>query len=139
MKEITRRFCGLTILSIPAILYGGIFLLSFLTGAIPDGEWTDFQHTMFRAGHAHAGVLIIFSLVALFFSDYAQLPAVGLWVVRVGFPISAILISGGFFLSALGDRLTQPNRLIVILYLGIGLLVLSLLTLGVGLVRKTPG
>ncbi len=138
MKEITRRFCGLTILSIPAILYGGIFLLSFLTGAIPEGEWTDFQHTMFRAGHAHAGVLILFSLVALFFSDYAQLSDVGLWMIRIGFPISAILISGGFFLSALGDGITQPNGLIVILYLGIGLLVLSLLTLGIGLVKKAP-
>ncbi|MEM8898681.1 MAG: hypothetical protein AAGC85_11280 [Bacteroidota bacterium] len=139
MKEITRRFCGLTILSVPAILYGGIFLLSFLTGAIPEGEWTDFQHTMFRAGHAHAGVLILFSLVALFFSDYAQLPPAGLWVIRIGFPMSAILISGGFFLSALGTGLTQPNGLIVILYLGAGLLVISLLTLGVGLVRKAPG
>lgn len=138
MKEITRRFCGLTILSIPAILYGGIFLLSFLTGAIPEGEWTDFQHTMFRAGHAHAGVLILFSLVALFFSDYAQLPDVALWMIRIGFPMSAIFISGGFFLSALGNGITQPNRLIVILYLGIGLLVLSLLTLGIGLVKKAP-
>ena len=138
MKEITRRFCGLTILSIPAILYGGIFLLSFLIGAIPEGEWTDFQHTMFRAGHAHAGVLILFSLVALFFSDYAQLPNVGLWMIRIGFPVSAILISGGFFLSALGDRLTQPNGLIIILYFGAGLLVVSLLTLGIGLVKKAP-
>ncbi|MEM9936108.1 MAG: hypothetical protein AAF824_20960 [Bacteroidota bacterium] len=138
MKEITRLFCGLTLLTVPTILYGGIFLLSIVSQDAEASEWTSFQQAMFRAGHAHAGVLILFSLVALFFSDAAHLPNVGLWVIRVGFPLSAVLISGGFFLSATGEGLTQPNEFIFLLYIGVGLLTLSLLTLGVGLIRKSP-
>jgi hypothetical protein len=51
-----------------------------------------------------------------------------------GFPLAAILVSGGFFASAAGQDVSKPNRSIGILYLGIAVLVTSLIILGIGLI-----
>jgi len=138
MKHITRIFCGITLLTIPTIEFGGYFLLNVISGKEADLVLTDFQTAMFRAGHAHAGVLVILALVALQVSDYARLPPVLLWGVRFGFPLAAILISGGFFAAAIGDQLTQPNQFIFILFIGVFLLAFLLVALGIGLIRKLP-
>lgn len=136
MHPITRIFCGLTLLTVPTIEFGGYFLLSILSGNIGELGLTGFQESMFRAGHGHAGVLVILSLIALFLSDYARLSQPFLWLVRAGFPLSAMLISGGFFAAALGEQLNQPNGMIALLYVGVILLAVALITLGIGLVRK---
>ena len=55
---------------------------------------------MFRAGHAHAGVLVILSLVCQLLADAASpAPDWALWIARLGTPIAAVLIPMGFFLS----------------------------------------
>ncbi|MEO1652290.1 MAG: hypothetical protein AAFU64_01990 [Bacteroidota bacterium] len=138
MKQITRLICGIVILTVPSIEYGGTFLLNLISGYEEDMALTDFQEAMFRAGHAHAGVLVILALVALILSDYAHLPTFGLWLIRIGFPLSAILISGGFFAAAIGPQLTEPNEWIILLYVGLCLLGLALIVLGIGLIRKLP-
>ncbi len=91
---------------------------------------------MFRAGHAHAGVIVILSLIGELLVDYAALPGALAWVVRIGLPVSAILISGGFFGGAAGRNITAPTRLIVLLYVGAAVLAISLILLGIGLIRK---
>ena len=91
---------------------------------------------MFRAGHAHAGVLVILALVVQLFADHVSLSNGWKWIVRLSFPISAIAISSGFFAAAVGNQITKPTDLIVILYAGIVILILGLLTLGVGLIRQ---
>ncbi len=136
MSRTSRLFCGLILLSIPTIEFGGYFLLNVISGNEGDLALTEFQQSMFRAGHAHAGVLVILSLVAIILSDYAQLNKHFLSLVRVGFPLSAILVSGGFFAAAIGENLHQPNSLIAILYVGVFLLALVLVVLGIGLIRK---
>lgn len=122
----------------PTIEFGGYFLINVISGREEDLALTDFQEAMFRAGHAHAGVLVILALVALILSDYARLNNASMWVARIGFPLSSILISGGFFAAATGNQLTQPNDLIIILYVGVFVLAISLITLGIGLIRKLP-
>lgn len=127
--------CGIILLTVPTIQYGGYFLLQVISGKYAELNLTAFQKAMFRAGHAHAGVLVIFSLVAQILIDYAQLPATLSWVARIGFPLAAILISGGFFGAAAGSGSTQPGPLVWLLYLGILVLFISLITLGIGLIR----
>lgn len=127
---------GVILLSIPSIAYGGYFLLGVLSGNYPELELTGFQQAMFRAGHAHAGVLVILSLIAQIFCDHANLSAAWKWVARVTLPAAALLISGGFFAAAGSPGSTEPNAMIIILYLGIAVLVTGLITLGVGLIRK---
>jgi hypothetical protein len=59
MTRITKKISGFILLSVPTIIYGGYFLLTALSGQQEHLQLTDFQKSMFRAGHAHAGVLLI--------------------------------------------------------------------------------
>lgn len=135
MDYITRLTCGIIVLTIPTIQYGGYFLLQLLTRKI-DLPLTEFQRSMFRAGHAHAGVLVMLAIIAEILLQYAKLPVSLIWLVRIGFPLAAVLVSGGFFGAAAGQNITKPTSLIFLLYAGILLLFVSLLLLGIGLIRK---
>jgi hypothetical protein len=128
--------CGVILLTVPSIQYGGYFLLQLLSGKFDKLGLTDFQRSMFRAGHAHAGVLVILSLIAEILTDYSNLNLLFTWIVRIGFPLAAILVSGGFFASASGKGLTAPNKFIWILYKGVLVLAVSVMVLAVGLIRS---
>ncbi len=136
MTPESRKVSGYILLSVPSIVYGGYFLLTLLAGQHDALQLTEFQKSMFRAGHAHAGVLVIFALVVQLLVDHAILSSSFKWFARISFPSAAILISLGFFASAMGQHISKPTDLIFILYLGILVLVAGLVTLGVGLVRK---
>jgi len=55
--------------------------------------------------------------------------------VRIGIPAAAILIPLGFFLSVLSPRSERPNGAIQLVYIGAVILAISVLILGIGLVR----
>jgi hypothetical protein len=57
------------------------------------------------------------------------------WFVRIGVPISAILISAGFFVSVGSPTTSEPNRAVALIYLGALVLAIGVVTLGVGLLR----
>ena len=136
MSPATIRICGIILLTVPTIQYGGFFLLKILSG-IQGKTLTDFQKSMFRAGHAHAGVLVILALIAQILTDKAALGNVTEWIVRDGFTAAAILVSGGFFAAAAGQNRIKPNKYIFILYTGIFVLAVSTIILGVGLIRNS--
>ncbi len=135
MTHEAKLMSGITLLTIPSIEYGGYFLLTVLSGKFKGATFTGFQKSMFRAGHAHAGVIVILSLVCQVMADDANLSTALLWLVRAGVPTAALLISGGFFCCALDKDATQPNGLIKLIYTGIFVLAASLIILGVGLLR----
>jgi len=135
MTSISKLFCGIILLTVPSIQYGGYFLLTLLSGKAHI-QLTDFQKSMFRAGHAHAGVLVLFALLAQILTDHAALSRGFELAVRIGFTSAAILISAGFFASAIGSNLTKPTQLIAILYLGIFILAASLIILGLALIQN---
>jgi hypothetical protein len=93
---------------------------------------------LFRAGHAHAGVIVILSLVCQMLVDAAALPSPLLWAVRIGVPLAAILISSGFFFSVLPPTATQPSGAVALIYLRAVVLAFSVVILGVGLLRSQP-
>lgn len=131
----TRVLMGIVLISVPTIAYGGYFLLGILTR-----QWelavSGLQLTFFRAGHGHAGVLLILSLIALGLVDRARLPEWLRWVVRLGMPTAALLVSAGFFLSVLFGDGTQVGSLVVLIYIGAFLLAFAVISLGIGLIRK---
>jgi hypothetical protein len=90
---------------------------------------------MFRAGHAHAGVLTILALVALIFTDQAGLSTPIGWAVRIGFASAPVLVSAGFFGAAVGNGRTQPGGLIALLWIGAFVLGASVIVLGISLIR----
>jgi hypothetical protein len=93
------------------------------------------RHDLWRAGHAHAGVLLVLSLVMLRYVDEAALSPSWRWLARAGAPIAAILIPAAFFLSVASPTAKEPNGLLDLAYLGALFLGSSVLTLGVGLIR----
>ncbi len=130
LSDAARSTAGILLLSIVAVEFGGYFLLRVVRGRVAA---TPFQQAFFRAGHAHAAVLVIFALVGQILADAADLSGLPETLARNGIPASAILIPAGFFLSAATPGATKPNRLIVLLYLGAGLLGAGAITLGIGL------
>jgi drug/metabolite transporter superfamily protein YnfA len=136
MTKEARKISGYILLTVPTIIYGGYFLLTVLSGHQEHLQLTDFQKSMFRAGHAHAGVLVILSLLVQLFIDNASLSSHWKWIARISFPISDITISLGFFAAAIGKQITEPTGLIIVLYAGIIILTFALLTLGIGLIRQ---
>jgi hypothetical protein len=116
-------------------MYGGLTLLSFLTSNSPGYANNPLRHDLWRAGHAHAGVYLVLSLVMLRYIDEAVLSPLWKWVARTGAPIAAILIPAAFFLSVASPTATQPNDLMNLAYVGAVFLAAAVLSLGVGLIR----
>lgn len=135
MSELSKLMCGIIVITIPTIQFGGSFLLQVLSGHAIGSGFNPFQKAMFRAGHAHAGVLVILSLLAQLLLDHAQLSESWSLFARIGIPLSALMISGGFFGAAVGKDVQKPGKLIGWVYAGSALLALSLIVLGVGLLR----
>lgn len=130
LSDASRIIAGIVLLTIVTIEFGGVFLVRVASGKVP---LTDFQKSFSRAGHAHAGVLVILSLVGLVLADATGLTGFWGWVARAAVPLAAILMSGGFFAAMAGKGRTEPNRAIVILFAGAASLAVGTLTLGIGL------
>ena len=131
----SRLVAGLALILVPTIAYGGSAILQMVLGRIPGYHENPLRKTFFRAGHAHAGVLVLLTLVSLLFVDGAALPNALKALVRWSLFATPLLISAGFFLSVLPAKAKRPGPLIGLLYLGIGTLSVGTLTLGVGLLR----
>jgi hypothetical protein len=128
-------FAGILLIILPTVMYGGLSLLSLLTGSASGFSDNPLRHDLWRAGHAHAGVYLVLSLVMLRYVDEAELPPFWKWLARTGAPIAAILIPAAFFLSVASPKATEPNSLIYLVYVGALFLAAGVLSLGVGLIR----
>lgn len=126
----TRSTIGVLLLTVVAIESGGWFMLRVLRGRQPS---TSFQQAFFRAGHAHAGVLVILALVSQILISATHVGGVLGFFATNGIWAAAILMSAGFFLSAMGRNVTAPNRFIFVLYLGAVSLAAGVISLGLGL------
>lgn len=107
-----------------------MYLIRVVRGDEPS---TPFQLAFARAGHAHAGVLLILSLITLLYADEAGLGGALGTVARTGIPAAALLMSAGFFASSSGKGRNEPNRFIALVYLGGTSLAAGLIALGVDL------
>lgn len=135
MSRESRLLAGVLLVTIPTVMFGGMTLLSMLAGRAAGYVDNPFRQDMWRAGHAHAGVYLILSLVMLRYVDEADLGAGWKWVARLGAPVAAILIPAAFFLSTLSPTASSPTTLLRLAYPGAAALALAVLTLGVGLIR----
>ncbi len=89
-----RVFFIIAWIQLPTVMYGGYALLGLLTR----GEsMTDFQRTYFRAGHAHAGVLLLMSLLYYIFLSQTDLSMPMKVTASIAVIAGALLQSGGFF------------------------------------------
>lgn len=135
MTREARVMSGIILITVPTIQYGGYFLLTSLMNKSSGYMENPLRQNFFRAGHAHAGVIVLLSLICQLLADAATLPPSLLWFVRVGVPLAAILISGGFFFSVLPPTATQPNGAVALIYLGAVVLAGAVVALGIGLLK----
>jgi hypothetical protein len=135
MSRESRMIAGVLLVVLPTVMYGGLTLLMLLTERAPGLADNPLRHDLWRAGHAHAGVYLVLSLVMLLYVDDARLPPIWKWLARTGVPIAAILIPAAFFLSVASPTATEPNGLINLAYVGALFLAGGVVSLGVGLIR----
>jgi hypothetical protein len=135
MTREARTMAGIILITVPTIQYGGYFLLTSLQDRTSHYMENALRQNFFRAGHAHAGVFVILSLLCQIFADVATLSTPWLWLARLGVPASAILIPAGFFFSMPSPHATQPNSFVSLIYVGAVLLAAAVVTLGIGLLR----
>jgi len=136
MTREARMLSGIILITVPTIQYGGYFLLTSLMNKTSGYMENPLRQNFFRAGHAHAGVIVILSLVCQILADAALLPGSLLWTARIAVPLAAILISAGFFFSMLSPTAAQPSGAVGLIYAGAAALAAGVLLLGVGLVRS---
>lgn len=131
---LNRRFAAFVLFALVTVEFGGWSLLGFLTS---ESSLTSFQEQFFRAGHGHAGVLLVMALVFFVLMDRTQYQSrTQLWL-GITLLAGILLQSGGFFLHMLiGDEGaasagTWATRS------GAVLLAIALISLGIGLLRAT--
>ena len=126
-----RIWIILSWIALPTVMFGGYSLLRLLNRG---DVLTSFQVDCFRAGHAHAGVLLLLSLLYYQFLERTILPfsikQVGCGLLFVGI----LAQSGGFFLHMM---IGQPKRASIgtnITITGAALLACAVIVLVYGLI-----
>ncbi|AFR08674.1 hypothetical protein [Nocardiopsis alba] len=126
---------GIVLLTVVGIAYGGSFLLRVVDGGFPVN---DLQRSYFRAGHAHAGVLVILGLVVAILTDQPTVPG---WGAPLGLLVllAAVLMPAGFFLSVVGRDPAKPNGFRLLIGAGAASLVVGLVGAGIALILAGAG
>lgn len=99
-----RAFFIIAWIQLPTVMYGGYALLGMLNRSQP---MTDFQRTYFRAGHAHAGVLLLLSLLYYIFLSQTDLSMPTKVAASIAVLAGTLLQSGGFFVHMVRG---EPGR-----------------------------
>jgi hypothetical protein len=74
MTREARMMAGVILITVPTIQYGGYFLLTQLVDRASGYMQNPLRQKFFRAGHAHAGVIVLLSLICQLLADGAALP-----------------------------------------------------------------
>lgn len=134
MSEASIRTAGILLVVFPTVVLGGVSILSLWLRGSPYYDHP-LRPRLWAAGHAHAGVILILSLIALLLVDHAELGSTWKQLVRSAVPAAAILVPAAFFLSIVRPRAERPGRIILLAPIGALSLSVGLVTLGIGLLR----
>ena len=134
MSEASIRIAGILLITVPTIAFGGAGLLRAIYRREEGYLDNPVRQNLWRAGHAHAGVLVILALLGMLYVDRAGLSEGLAWATRLLLVVPPILMPLGFFLSTASPRTEKPSALIALVPLGGVLLAAGALILGIGLV-----
>src|SRR5215831_927403 len=93
-----RLMCGISLILVPTIVNGRLTVLNVISNGVfgtpGPKNLSPSQGAYYRAGHAHAGVLTLLALFVQIAADYASIPQMLVWPVRIGAVAAALLVSG---------------------------------------------
>jgi uncharacterized membrane protein len=127
----TRILPIVALLSLVTVEYGGWALLGFITGR---GNLGDFREHFFRAGHAHAGVLLVLSLVYFVYLDRTGFSTGVQWLLGAALLVGVLAQAGGFFVHMALSRGGAASRGTILTRGGGVLIAVGLVGLAVGLI-----
>jgi len=136
MSDASRWMIAITFISLPTIAFGGYFLLSILRRQASTEKITPEQNSYFRAGHAHAGVLVTLGLIGQLVLDQSRMGDGLVWALRIALVAAPLLISGGFFGGA--PRTPGGPAAPLIRLVPIGAVLFGLTTIGIGVGLLIP-
>jgi len=122
-----------TLFAIVTVEFGGWSLLGMLTS---QGALTEFEEQFFRAGHAHAGVLLTLALIYFVLMDRTDFNTTRQRLLGLTLLSGILLQSGGFFLHMLVGAEGGSSAGTLITRIGAVLLAVALIGLGVGVLRS---
>jgi hypothetical protein len=122
-----------SVLALVTVEYGGYALLQFVSGTERLGE---FREQFFRAGHAHAGVLLVLSLVYFVYLERTSLSNRARWLAGCVLLAGILAQSGGFFLHMAFGEPGRGSIGTVVTPVGGLLIAAALVTLAVGLIGQ---
>jgi hypothetical protein len=115
-------------IALPTVMYGGYSLMQLMNRG---NVLTPVQVTSFRAGHVHAGVLTLMSILYYTYLDQTALPVLAKNAACVALLIGILAQSGGFFIQLHPGR---TSLVIGVTITGAAVLACAILVLIVGLV-----
>lgn len=127
----TRLFSIIAWIALPTVMFGGYSLLQLMASG---GALTPFQETYFRAGHAHAGVLLVLALVYHNYLGRTTFSARVKWLACLALLVGILAQSGGFFLHMVVGQPGAASAGTVVTTLGALLLAFATLFLAYGLI-----
>jgi hypothetical protein len=129
-----RVWVVLAWIALPTVMYGGYSLLRLINRG---DALTPFQVGWFRAGHAHAGVLLLMSLLYYVFLDNTSLGLAVKHAACVVLFLGVLAQSGGFFVHMIVGRPNQASAGTTITIAGAALLVCATAVLVYGLITMS--
>ena len=94
LSDASRTLAGILLLALVTVETGGLYLVKVVTGR---AGVTPFQEKFARAGHAHAGVLLVLSLVYFLYLERAGYSRGMQWLAGLLLLVGILAQSGGFF------------------------------------------
>lgn len=130
----TRVFSIIVWIALPTVMFGGYALLQLL---VQGNALTDFQVTYFRAGHAHAGVLLAVALLYHTYLDKTTLSEGIKWLACIAMFVSILAVSGGFFLHMAVGEPGRSSTGVLVTTIGAVVLALDIFLLVYGLITAS--
>ena len=134
MSSESAQLSGIILITVPTIVFGGFFLFTQVISRAKGYVDNPLRRSLFTAGHAHAGVLVMFSLILQPLVDQTDMSSALTTIARLGVPLAAILMPMGFFLSVPMPNAERPNGMRYFVYAGAISVATSVFILGVGLI-----
>lgn len=133
--EPTRFFAIITLIALPTVMFGGYSLLGLLQRG---PGLSDFQRTYFRAGHAHAGVLQVLSLIYYQYLGQTTVNDGLQWLVCAALLVGILAQSGGFFIHMSRGEEGKASLGTTVTTIGAVILAVAILFLAAALIWSYP-